>query len=109
VLETRLPVRLERFAIRQDSGGRGQWSGGDGVVRKPRFLEPVALSLISGSRLVPPLGLAAGQPGQCGFNLLLRADGSEQVLPGCCALELQPGDGLRIETPGGGGYGLAPG
>ena len=109
VLETRLPVRLERFAIRQGSGGRGQWSGGDGVVRQLRFLEPVALSLISGSRLVPPLGLAAGQPGQCGFNLLLRADGSEQVLPGCCALELQPGDGLRIETPGGGGYGLAPG
>jgi 5-oxoprolinase (ATP-hydrolysing) len=79
------------------------------VVRQLRFLESVQVSLISGSRLVPPLALAGGQPGQCGQNLLLRADGSEQVLPGCCALHLQPGDGIRLETPGGGGYGLAPG
>ena len=109
VLEARLPVRLERFAIRRGSGGRGRWPGGDGVVRQLRFLESVQVSLISGSRLVPPLALAGGQPGQCGQNLLLRADGSEQVLPGCCALHLQPGDGIRLETPGGGGYGLAPG
>ena len=109
VLEARLPVRLERFAIRRGSGGRGRWPGGDGVVRQLRFLESVELSLISGSRLVPPLALAGAQPGQCGQNLLLRADGSEQVLPGCCALTLQPGDGIRLETPGGGGYGLAPG
>lgn len=109
VLEARLPVRLERFGIRGGSGGRGRWSGGDGVVRQLRFLDTVELSLISGSRLVPPLALAGGQPGQCGQNLVLRADGSEQVLPGCCALTLQPGDGIRIETPGGGGYGVAPG
>jgi 5-oxoprolinase (ATP-hydrolysing) len=109
VLEARLPVRLERFAIRRGSGGSGRWPGGDGVVRQLRFLESVQVSLISGSRLVPPLALAGGQPGQCGQNLLLRADGSEQVLPGCCALHLQPGDGIRLETPGGGGYGLAPG
>jgi 5-oxoprolinase (ATP-hydrolysing) len=109
VLEDRLPVRLERFAVRSGSGGVGRWSGGDGVVRQLRFLEPVQVSLISGSRLVPPLGLAGGQPGQCGRNLLLHRDGSAQVVPGCCSLELQPGDGIRIETPGGGGYGLAPG
>jgi len=78
-------------------------------VRQLRFLDAVQLSLISGSRQVQPLGLAAGQPGQCGQNLLLRADGREQVLPGSCALSLQAGDGIRIETPGGGGYGLAPG
>jgi 5-oxoprolinase (ATP-hydrolysing) len=109
VLEDRLPVRLERFAVRSGSGGVGRWSGGDGVVRQLRFLESVQVSLISGSRVVPPLGLAGGQPGQCGRNLLLHRDGSTQALAGCCSLELQPGDGIRIETPGGGGYGLAPG
>ncbi|MBU6249860.1 MAG: hydantoinase B/oxoprolinase family protein [Cyanobacteria bacterium REEB417] len=108
VLEARLPVRLEHFAIRHGSGGVGRWSGGDGVVRQLRFLEPVQVSLISGSRLVPPPGLAGGQPGQCGRNLLLDRDGNTRVLPGCCELALQAGDGIRIETPGGGGYGLAP-
>ncbi|MBM5826673.1 MAG: hydantoinase B/oxoprolinase family protein, partial [Cyanobacteria bacterium M_surface_7_m2_040] len=105
VLEDRLPVRVERMAIRQGSGGRGTWSGGDGVVRQLRFLEPVRLSLISGSRLIAPAGLAGGEPGHCGQNTLVGRDGSTQQLPGCCERQLQAGDGLRIETPGGGGYG----
>jgi 5-oxoprolinase (ATP-hydrolysing) len=98
-------VRLERFAIRRGSGGAGRWPGGDGVVRQLRCLEPLAVSLISGSRSVAPFGLAGGSPGACGRNGLLRADGSRQELPGCCAIELQPGEALCIETPGGGGYG----
>jgi 5-oxoprolinase (ATP-hydrolysing) len=105
VLEARFPVRLERFAIRRGSGGAGRWPGGDGVVRQLRCLEPLAVSLISGSRSVAPFGLAGGGPGACGRNGLLRADGSRQELPGCCAIELQPGEALCIETPGGGGYG----
>jgi 5-oxoprolinase (ATP-hydrolysing) len=105
VLEARFPVRLERFAIRRGSGGAGRWPGGDGVVRQLRCLEPLTASLISGSRSVAPFGLAGGGPGACGRNGLLRADGSRQELPGCCAIELQPGEALCIETPGGGGYG----
>ena len=105
ILEERFPVRLERFAQRRGSGGRGRWPGGDGVVRQLRALEPLTVSLLSSSRQVPPFGLAGGEPGACGQNWLLRSDGSEHLLPGCCALELAPGEGLRIETPGGVGYG----
>jgi len=108
VLERRFPVRLEQFAIRRGSGGAGHWPGGDGVVRQLRCLEPLSLSLISGSRTVAPFGLAGGEPGACGRNLLLRVDGRVETLPGCCALELQAGEALRIETPGGGGYGSVP-
>ena len=105
ILEERFPVRLERFGRRRGSGGVGQWCGGDGVVRQWRALEPLTVSLLSSSRRVPPFGLASGDPGACGENWLLRADGSEELLPGCCELQLEPGEGLRIETPGGGGYG----
>jgi 5-oxoprolinase (ATP-hydrolysing) len=105
VLEARFPVRLECFAIRRGSGGAGRWPGGDGVVRQLRCLEPLAVSLISGSRSVAPFGLEGGAPGACGRNAVLRADGSRQELPGSCALALQPGEALRIETPGGGGFG----
>ena len=107
ILEERFPVRLERFAQRRGSGGRGRWPGGDGAVRQLRALEPLTVSLLSSSRHVAPFGLAGGEPGACGQNWLLRRDGSEELLPGCCALELAPGEGLRIETPGGGGYGPA--
>ncbi|MEB3105120.1 MAG: hydantoinase B/oxoprolinase family protein [Cyanobacteriota bacterium] len=105
ILEERFPVRLERFAQRRGSGGHGRWLGGDGVVRQLRALEPITVSLLSSSRQVPPFGLAGGEPGACGQNWLLRGDGREELLAGCCALELKPGEGLRIETPGGGGYG----
>jgi 5-oxoprolinase (ATP-hydrolysing) len=107
ILEQRLPVRLERFAIRRGSGGAGRWRGGDGVVRELRALEPLTLSLLSGSRDVPPFGLAGGGPGACGSNALIRADGTAQPLPGSVALELQPGDRISVATPGGGGYGPA--
>ncbi|MEN9542053.1 MAG: hypothetical protein RLZZ459_2144, partial [Cyanobacteriota bacterium] len=108
ILEERFPVQLERFGRRRGSGGAGRWHGGDGVVRQWRALEPLTVCLLSSSRRVPPFGLAGGAPGACGVNRLLRADGSEEWLPSCCELQLQPGEGLRIETPGGGGYGMTP-
>ena len=107
VLEERFPVRLERFTIRRGSGGAGRWPGGDGVVRQLRLLAPMTVGLLSGSRRVPPFGLAGGAPGLVGRNTLLRADGREQELPGSIQLELEAGDGLRIETPGGGGFGVS--
>ena len=105
VLEARFPVRLESFAIRRGSGGVGRWPGGDGVVRQLRFLTPMTVSILSGSRRVPPAGLAGGSAGACGRNLHVHADGSEAELAGCAVLEIAAGEALRIETPGGGGYG----
>jgi 5-oxoprolinase (ATP-hydrolysing) len=104
ILEDRFPVVLERFALRRGSGGRGQHRGGDGVERWLRFEEPLSVSLLTGSRRVPPFGLAGGESGHTGENLLVRADGSALPLPGCAALAVEPGDRLRIATPGGGGY-----
>ena len=94
--------------MRRGSGGAGRWAGGDGVVRELRFLEPMTVALLSGSRRVPPFGLAGGAPGRCGHNAIARADGLWQELPGCAELAVAPGDRLRIETPGGGGYGPPP-
>ena len=107
ILEQRLPVRLERFKIRRGSGGAGRWRGGDGVVRELRALEPITVSLLTGSREVEPFGLAGGEPGACGANALLRADGELVRLPGRAAVELAVGDRVIVETPGGGGYGPA--
>ena len=108
VLEDRLPLRVERMAIRWGSGGAGAWCGGDGVVRQLRFLQPMRVSLITGSRQVHPPGLDGGKAGACGQNTLIRGDGSQERLPGCCERELQVGEALLIETPGGGGYGREP-
>lgn len=108
VLEERFPVRLECFAIRRGSGGAGEWPGGDGVIRELRFLAPMTVSLLTGSRRVPPAGLAGGSPGACGRNQLLLPNGTSQELPGCTELQVPAGALLRIETPGGGGYGEMP-
>ena len=105
VLEARFPVRLERFAIRRGSGGAGRWPGGDGVVRELRFLEPMTVSVLSGRRAVAPHGLEGGADGAPGRNTLLRADGTEADLGGTATVEVQAGDRVRVETPGGGGYG----
>ncbi|WP_354644848.1 hydantoinase B/oxoprolinase family protein [Kitasatospora camelliae] len=105
VLEWRLPVRLEEFAVRPGSGGAGRRRGGDGAVRRLRFLEPVTVSILSGHRRVPPYGMAGGEPGALGANLVHRADGTVEHLPGCTSVDLLAGDVLEIRTPGGGGYG----
>ena len=108
ILEARYPVRLESFGIRHGSGGAGRWSGGDGLIRQIQFLEPLTVSLISDQRQRGPQGLAGGEDGAPGRNLLKRSDGDWELLPGCFELSLAAGDRLRLETPGGGGYG-APG
>jgi len=105
VLEWRYPVRLDSFSIRCNSGGSGRWHGGDGAIRRLRFLEPMTAAILSGHRRVPPYGIAGGQPGQTGHNSVIRADGSVIALDACAGVVLQPGDTFVIETPGGGGYG----
>jgi 5-oxoprolinase (ATP-hydrolysing) len=107
ILEDRFPVRLERFFIRRGSGGKGRWPGGNGVRRELRFLEPMTVAILSGSRRLPPFGLAGGGPGKVGRNWLQRVDAGLEELPGCAELQLDGGDLLGIETPGGGGYGVA--
>ncbi|MGY3199887.1 hydantoinase B/oxoprolinase family protein [Streptomyces sp. TE5632] len=108
VLEWRLPVRLEEFAVRAGSGGAGRWRGGDGAVRRIRFLEPMTVSTLSQHRRVPPYGMAGGAPGAPGANRVDRADGSVTELGGSDSADVRAGDVLVIETPGGGGYGPPP-
>jgi 5-oxoprolinase (ATP-hydrolysing) len=105
VLEWRLPVLLEAFTIRHGSGGGGRWRGGDGAVRRLRFLEPMTVSTLSGHRRVPPYGMAGGEPGALGSNRIERADGAVTHMAGCDSVEVGIGDVLVVETPGGGGYG----
>ena len=106
ILERRHPVRLWEFSIRQGSGGAGRLRGGNGVVRRLEFLESLAVSLITQRRGPhPPFGIAGGQAGMLGENLIVRADGSSSLLAGVCEIDVQPGDMLTIKTPGGGGYG----
>ena len=87
----------------------GAHRGGDGAVRRLRFLEPLTAAIVSSSRRVPPYGLAGGLPGACGRNAVERADGSVEELPGVAQTRMAPGDVLVVETPGGGGYGAPPG
>ncbi|MFF1641014.1 hydantoinase B/oxoprolinase family protein [Streptomyces sp. NPDC058246] len=105
VLEWRLPVQLDEFAVRRGSGGAGRWPGGDGAVRRLRFHEPMTVSTLSQHRRVPPYGMAGGAPGALGANRVERADGTVTELGGSDATDVGPGDVLVIETPGGGGYG----
>jgi len=108
VLEWRYPVRMEEFAVRLGSGGAGAHRGGDGAIRRLRFLEPLTAVIVSSSRRVAPYGLAGGLPGALGRNAIERADGTVEELPGVAQAAMQPGDVLIVETPGGGGYGAPP-
>jgi 5-oxoprolinase (ATP-hydrolysing) len=105
VLEWRFPVVLESFEIRHGSGGRGKWNGGDGVVRRIRFLEAMTAAILSGHRRIPPYGMHGGKTGKVGHNWVARTDGRIVELRGADKTELAPGDVFVIETPGGGGYG----
>jgi 5-oxoprolinase (ATP-hydrolysing) len=105
VLETRYPVRLEAFSIRRGSGGAGQFAGGDGAVRRVRFLKPMRANILSDHRRTAPFGLAGGSDGATGINRIDRADGSYETLPGVGSADMAAGDVFTIETPGGGGYG----
>jgi 5-oxoprolinase (ATP-hydrolysing) len=105
VLEFRFPVRLESYAIRQGSGGAGRWHGGDGGVRRVRFLEPMTAGILSNGRIHPAFGMAGGHSGLPGINRVVRADGSVQKLAHIGQVEMQAGDVFEIHTPGGGGFG----
>jgi 5-oxoprolinase (ATP-hydrolysing) len=105
VLEFRFPVRLESYAIRAGSGGAGRWRGGDGGVRRVRFLEPMTASILSNGRVVPAFGMAGGAPGALGINRVERADGRRETLAHIGSTEMAAGDVFVIETPGGGGFG----
>lgn len=107
VLEVRVPVRLERFALRPQSGGNGKYRGGDGLIRCYRFQAPVTLTLLCERREVAPFGLAGGEPGAPGRNRIERANGDVERVAGRATLRMDAGDALVIETPGGGGYGKA--
>jgi len=106
ILETRLPVRLDLFAIRRGSGGKGAHKGGDGVVRAMTFLEPMRANILANRRRVPPRGIAGGGDAQPGRNWVERADGAVEMLTATDSADVQPGDRFVIETPGGGGFGV---
>ncbi|WP_346728253.1 hydantoinase B/oxoprolinase family protein [Rubrivivax gelatinosus] len=107
VLEHRFPVLLESYRLRAGSGGAGRWRGGDGGVRRLRFLEAMTASILSNGRQVPAFGLAGGAPGAVGVNRVERADGRVEPLGHIGSVAMQPGDVFVVETPGGGGYGAA--
>ena len=106
VLEFRFPVRLDSYELRKGSGGAGKWKGGDGGVRRVRFLEHMTASILSNGRKHGAFGMAGGQPGLVGINRVLRADGVLEDLGHIGQAEMDPGDVFEIHTPGGGGYGV---
>ncbi len=104
VLEWRFPVRLESYEIVQGSGGAGRWRGGDGGRRRIRFLETMTAAILANNRTTRPFGMAGGEPGSPGANWVERADGTRQDLGYAGSAELDAGDVLVVQTPGGGGY-----
>jgi 5-oxoprolinase (ATP-hydrolysing) len=107
ILELRYPVRLERFAIRKNSGGGGANRGGEGVIRTLRFLQPMTATIVASRRTIPPFGLAGGGAGATGRQWVERADGRIEILAGSAEAKVDAGDAITIETPGGGGFGGA--
>jgi 5-oxoprolinase (ATP-hydrolysing) len=105
VLEFRFPVRVDSYEIRKGSGGRGRWRGGDGGVRRIRFLEAMTASILSNGRKHGAFGMAGGEAGQVGENTLERADGRIEALGHIGQVQVSAGDVIVIATPGGGGYG----
>ena len=107
ILELRYPVLLESFSIRPESGGKGQFTAGDGTNRKIRFLEPMQMAILSSHRGRPPEGLHGGGNGQAGSTKIHRLDGSIDELPACAQTQLESGEAVEITTPTAGGYGSA--
>ncbi|GAB3629070.1 5-oxoprolinase [Pandoraea terrae] len=105
VLEWRYPVRLDSHVIRHGSGGAGRWQGGNGAVRRVRFLTPMTASILSNNRVHAPFGAAGGSTGALGCNYVERAGGEREALGHIGRTQMQPGDVFVIETPGGGGFG----
>ncbi len=107
VLEWRFPVRVESFEIRRHSGGQGRTHGGDGVIRKIRFLEAMTCAILANRRKIAPFGLDGGEPGALGRNWVERTDGTIEEKGATARWDVGPGDLFVIETPGGGGFGKA--
>ncbi len=105
VLETRFPVRVEEFSIRAGSGGEGQTSGGNGIIRRLRFNDPMTVTVLSSHRIVPPHGAQGGGAGAVGENSVVRATGKVEPLQGNDEAALEGGDIFVMKTPGGGGFG----
>jgi 5-oxoprolinase (ATP-hydrolysing) len=105
ILETRLPVRLDQFAIRRGSGGEGAHKGGDGVIRAVTFLEPMRANILANRRRVPPRGIEGGADAAAGLNWVERTDGTIEMLTATDSADVKLGDRFVIETPGGGGFG----
>lgn len=105
VLELRFPVRVDSYEIRAGSGGAGRWRGGDGGVRRIRFLEPMTAAILSNGRKQGAFGLAGGEAGAPGENRIERADGRVEILAATGQTEMRVDDVFVISTPGGGGYG----
>ncbi len=105
ILEWRFPIRLDSFEIRRGSGGSGRHNGGNGAIRKLRFLEPMTAAILSGHRIVPPYGAEGGESGRTGRNSVVRADGTVEELGSTDQTEMNTNDVFVIETPGGGGFG----
>ncbi len=108
IFEFRFPVRLESYEIREGSGGKGRWHGGDGGVRRVRFLEPMTASILSNGRVHGAFGMAGGGAGQVGINRVVRGDGTVEDLGHIGQAEMAAGDVFEIHTPGGGGFGENP-
>jgi len=104
-LEFQFPVMVTEYSVRENSGGEGKWRGGDGIVRELLFLEEVDVTVISERRAHSPYGLQGGKPGKRGRNVLVKPTGEEVELPSKFTRHFHPGEKLRIETPGGGGWG----
>ena len=106
ILERRYPVILREFSIRKNSGGTGKYRGGDGLVREIEFLEKLNVAILSERRVQKPYGLNGGSPGKTGCNLFIRKEGTKLFLGGKNEILSEAGDRIRIETPGGGGFGV---
>ncbi len=107
ILELRFPVQLESFTIKRGSGGKGRWQGGNGGIRKIKFLESMTASILSNGRVFPAFGAHGGGNGALGLNYVIRKSGERLDLTHADKAELKAGDTFVIETPGGGGYGVA--
>jgi N-methylhydantoinase B len=104
-LEHAYPVRVVRYSLRPNSGGRGKFRGGDGVIRELRFLTKAQITVLSDRRTFPPYGLNNGEAGAAGLNVLIRRDGTREELPSKFTRWVREGDIVSIQTPGGGGWG----
>ncbi len=104
-LDIAYPFRVRRYEYRRGSGGAGKYRGGDGMVREIELLVPSQVTLLADRRRNGPYGLSGGSPGACGRTTLVHRDGTNEALPGKCSVAARAGDRIRIESPGGGGFG----